>query len=316
LFFTLLFNLLYGGISDAASMIIKAFPKSDSVYIVSDLLCSMAYLLSYALPVSLFYALSKNAKRHPMNLQLKMPEHKTLKKYVAVLLSGLAVVTATAVVNSLIFPVSFSSDAQSAVGSFDYSKSYVVFLEFIASAIVPAFAEELLFRGLIVSNIKPYNKTAAVVVSALAFGLMHQNPRQLFFATAAGLILGVVYLATESIWCCIAIHFVNNFISVFQTYAQQIFGLDIAYLIIFFLDVFIIILGTIGGLWLLKNQKESRLAARDITDGIYGRFDSAALNNDNNNGMEYLKKAFLNPAFAVYVAICAILTAFSALLYW
>jgi hypothetical protein len=71
----------------------------------------MAYLLSYALPVSLFYALSKNAKRHPMNLQLKMPEHKTLKKYVAVLLSGLAVVTATAVVNSLIFPVSFRGNA-------------------------------------------------------------------------------------------------------------------------------------------------------------------------------------------------------------
>ena len=91
-------------------------------------------------------------------------------------------------------------------------------ISFISTAIVPAFAEELFFRGLLISNIRPYSEKGAIIISALAFGLMHQNLIQTVYATAAGLALGYVYVKTKSLWSVIIIHFANNFVSVVQSY--------------------------------------------------------------------------------------------------
>lgn len=72
-------------------------------------------------------------------------------------------------------------------------------------------AEELLFRGIVLRTLKPWGKQAAIIISALVFGLFHGNVVQIPFAFAVGVVLG--YVAVEhSIWWAIVLHIINNFV--------------------------------------------------------------------------------------------------------
>lgn len=58
----------------------------------------------------------------------------------------------------------------------------------------------------------------AVVVSALLFGLIHMTAEQIPFAVCAGLLLGYIYLKTQSIWSVVIIHAANNLVSYISMY--------------------------------------------------------------------------------------------------
>lgn len=87
-------------------------------------------------------------------------------------------------------------------------------------ALLPALIEELVFRGCVLRLLRSYGDWFAVVISAVLFGLMHGNLRQLPFATFVGLILGWLYVATNNIWLPMLVHFINNSISVVCEYAS------------------------------------------------------------------------------------------------
>lgn len=71
--------------------------------------------------------------------------------------------------------------------------------------------EELLCRGVVLGSLRErYGVTVAWLVSALFFGVLHVQPVQVINATAVGLILGYVYLATESMWSVMILHALNN----------------------------------------------------------------------------------------------------------
>ena len=61
--------------------------------------------------------------------------------------------------------------------------------------------------------IKEYNKTAAIILSALAFSLVHATVQQIPFAFLMGLFLGYLYVKYETLLIGIILHFINNFIS-------------------------------------------------------------------------------------------------------
>jgi membrane protease YdiL (CAAX protease family) len=93
---------------------------------------------------------------------------------------------------------------------------YAAVLHFISMSVVPAFCEEILFRGGVLANLLPFGEKRAILISALLFSLMHQNPEQFLYTFAAGIALGMIYVYTRSIWSCMLAHFVNNFISVIE----------------------------------------------------------------------------------------------------
>lgn len=299
LLFLLLSNLLMGGAQIFSTLFRGFVPDSDTVYIATDLVSSIAYLASFILPVPFFYIISRGIKTQPMNLTLTLPSPHSAFKLTAIVWAGISVIFAMAYLNSLIFPV--SSDSVSDLFDFDFTAPYKLVLSLISTAIVPAFAEEFLFRGLIVSNIKPYSKSAAVIISAVAFGLMHQNPMQLLYATAAGIVFGIVYIETESIWCCIVLHFINNFISVMQTYFSYILDENTANTLSFFFDVFVVVIGMIFAVVLLGALRKRRAKK---TVGVYGVYDNAS--EVFSERINFVKKAFLSPSFLVFVVLCAI----------
>ena len=70
--------------------------------------------------------------------------------------------------------------------------------------------EELLFRGVVLESIKKYNERFAIVFSALIFGLMHCNFTQAVNAFIIGLVLGAVYVRSDSIVPTCVLHILMN----------------------------------------------------------------------------------------------------------
>ena len=95
----------------------------------------------------------------------------------------------------------------------------------LSIAIVAPVLEECLFRGAIEGHLltiwkKPW---AAIVVSALIFGLIHMNPAQMLYASIIGVVLGWLRWRTDSIVPGIIGHILNNSIAVIT---MRIYGAE------------------------------------------------------------------------------------------
>ena len=89
-----------------------------------------------------------------------------------------------------------------------------------ASAVLPAFCEEFANRGMLLNGLKRLGAKKAILISALLFALMHLNIGQFGYAFLIGVFLGFLCLATGSIWPGIIIHFLNNGIVEYLTFAR------------------------------------------------------------------------------------------------
>ena len=89
----------------------------------------------------------------------------------------------------------------------------------LAMALQSATIEELLFRGVLMRLLNArFGSLPALIVSALIFGGVHKmNPdatwaSALAVAIEAGLLLGLAFLASGTLWLPIGIHFAWNFV--------------------------------------------------------------------------------------------------------
>ena len=74
----------------------------------------------------------------------------------------------------------------------------------------PVF-EELICRGVLLGSLRSrYGVTIAWLVSSLFFGILHGQPVQVVNAFVVGLVLGYVYIATDSLWAAMILHALNN----------------------------------------------------------------------------------------------------------
>ena len=82
----------------------------------------------------------------------------------------------------------------------------------IVTAVVfaPVF-EEFIFRGIILESLlRRHRRMVSVVVSAALFAIVHFQPAVVFTAFVSGLVLGTIYLHTNSIFATIILHSINN----------------------------------------------------------------------------------------------------------
>ena len=83
---------------------------------------------------------------------------------------------------------------------------------YLAVGILVPIAEEVVFRGAILRTLQKVfsNSWVAICISALIFGLAHGNMAQLPHAFLMGLLLGWMYVRTNSIVPGVVLHWVNN----------------------------------------------------------------------------------------------------------
>jgi membrane protease YdiL (CAAX protease family) len=81
----------------------------------------------------------------------------------------------------------------------------------VLTVVLAGPCEELLFRGFILTGVRQsYGAWTTVILTAFLFGLFHQDPVRLAGAFVLGLFFGILLLRSESIFCPIAAHMVNN----------------------------------------------------------------------------------------------------------
>ena len=83
----------------------------------------------------------------------------------------------------------------------------------LTAVLLPAVAEELFFRGALLSALEPYGTWPALILSSLAFALVHGNLYNFAGPLAAGMIYGYMTYALDSVWPAIFAHLLNNGLS-------------------------------------------------------------------------------------------------------
>ena len=112
-----------------------------------------------------------------------------------------------------IFP---SSEASYQEALISLSKTPIITL--IQVCLLAPVLEEILMRGFLLNGWSAaYGKPIALLISSLIFALLHFNMVQTLSAFFCGIVLGLLYLHTESLFCCILAHAGYNFISYITT---------------------------------------------------------------------------------------------------
>ena len=87
----------------------------------------------------------------------------------------------------------------------------IIWFGLLNIALVPAFCEELLFRGYVLRAFeKSWGPVLAIFISGLIFGFFHIQLGNVLPLTALGVILALMTWLSGTIWPAILAHFINN----------------------------------------------------------------------------------------------------------
>jgi membrane protease YdiL (CAAX protease family) len=170
--------------------------------VVGNLIYYSAFIIPFFLAI---YIKNKtNSEFTPLKIKIRANEIRLLIPTVAPTLA-------------LVFLISWlTSLLLSFIGEGNYvDVSGNLFIVILTHAIVPAIAEEALFRYIPIALISPYAKRGAILISAIYFALIHCNIYQLPYAFLAGIIFAASDIAFDSILPSVILHFVNNLVSIF-----------------------------------------------------------------------------------------------------
>ena len=82
--------------------------------------------------------------------------------------------------------------------------------------LAPIF-EEIFFRRVVIDRLRRYGDVPAIIFSGLAFGLIHGNFSQFFYATFLGMVFAAIYIHTGKLGYTIFLHMLINFMGGFYT---------------------------------------------------------------------------------------------------
>lgn len=105
--------------------------------------------------------------------------------------------------------------------------SLVLLAEFFVLTLLIGFAEETIFRGLMLNALKAHGFWRAAIITALLFGLSHalnglagksmaETGAQIFYAVAFGFAFAALVLKQGILWPLVIVHFLIDFASFLQ----------------------------------------------------------------------------------------------------
>lgn len=96
---------------------------------------------------------------------------------------------------------------------------YLLVLEI---TLIGPIIEEILFRGIILNGLlKKYSPAKAILFSSLLFSLIHGNLPQMFNALFFGILLGLIYIKTKSLYAVIFTHIIANTLSIILSALEE-----------------------------------------------------------------------------------------------
>ncbi len=265
---------------------------------LSAVIDTLSYLSYFILPALLYYAISQNKTTEPIRFKIRLSKYLPL-----MILSGIAIIQIAGIINGY-FDQFFGLEMP-VEDTTSYVTNTELVIMYMTISFAPAFAEEIMFRGVVYSNLRTFGKTFAVLASALTFALMHQNPSQFFYTMVAGIVMALIYEATSSIWGGVILHLFNNLYAILQSAIIYRYSETTATIILTLAQLSLIILGVISTIILMmvtkKNEAEKNIAPK----GIFG--DHA----DHHVGIMLeeisfktaMKAMFTTPGMLVYIIL-------------
>lgn len=190
---------------------------------------------------------------------------------------------------------------------------YLVFVGVIA--VTPAICEEMVMRGIVLSNYKKVDIKIAAIMNGFLFGVFHLGPQQFFYAFALGVIFAYVVEITDSIFSSMFCHFlINGFSATVAWIASRVhitaansniqfsslpLGQKLGYLIFFFILVVIFTPLLILVLKELDRMNGYKLHKRELAVKAYS--DTAAVKEKVMTWHIYL-------VIFLYIAFLAVVT--------
>ena len=287
----------FGLIGEGLIMLWEQFSNELFVDIATALTDAITYILGFMLPVCFYKLLAGKKTVEPMKLSPRLPRATFLY-----IMAGMAVILAFSYLNYyMISFTNYAAYAEENLWKESYDTPHAVVLSFLTMALIPAFVEEFLFRGLVQSNLRPFGRGVAIIGSAVVFGAMHQNIQQIFYATVAGLVFGYLYEETGSIWCGVLLHLFNNGFSVLESTIQQYWDQTSADRICILLEGAIYGIGAICLVLLICRRRR----APDFSNGCFEKtLPEAPTYTPYELDSARKVRIFFSPLMIAYFAIC------------
>ena len=207
-------------------------------------------------------------------------------------------------IGSLLSKVMSGGKASNPLTEYTNEPGYISIVIFCIAA--PVF-EELLCRKLLIDKSIRYGEKNAMLLSAVAFALLHMNFFQFFYAFGTGLVFAYVYIRTQKLLYPILMHsFINilggvlspivfSFSSVpelIQAYEQSNINLPLSSMVIELLILLycLIVLSLLfGGLILIIRRR--KIIFSNVFDGL---------------SANQFRITFMNPGMIIFVVFCIV----------
>lgn len=124
-------------------------------------------------------------------------------------------------------------------------------MQFLALCVMPAIAEELLFRGAFQGLMRPCGSAAAIFAPALLFGVLHLDLAQGLTAFACGVFFGWLAERSGSILPGMLLHLVNNALAFLTIYLRYYAPAEVS----FGVELFILLFFPAFGAWMICNAR-------------------------------------------------------------
>lgn len=212
--FSLLFEILTYGFH---SLILLKNANSLSNTSVNDYDFFCMSLSSFLSILVLIYFFSTNRRKKGIRY-LKLDYDR--KKFILLFIIALGILAISycygIVVEFLnrIFPI-LEQSVEEYESIFGDSSEKFAFAKYFYVIILAPILEELIYRGYLITELsQSFSKKTAIIVSAIVFGLYHINLYQSVFAMFVGVILGIIFVNTDSLLYSVITHMIYNALSV------------------------------------------------------------------------------------------------------
>ncbi len=170
-------------------------------------------ILVYALPTFLFSKLRGQDYLKTLDLN-PFP----FKKIPFLLALTLLALSAGLVINALFYFLGIGSASYTSLGSVilsDISTDYAPLYVILAYGAIPAFCEELLFRGVILTEYHKYSFLTAAIFSSTAYALCYFDLAGFPFYFLSGMLLAFAVRMTGSVFAAVFMRFAINIASIY-----------------------------------------------------------------------------------------------------
>lgn len=173
----------------------------------------LIYVVIFIIPIIVYLRVNKYKSRKMLKLH-----HVKVKYLPFIVLFGISTSVICALINAGTNALFSGLGIESTVTSTVSFASDSLFVIVVTMVFMPAFCEELLIRGVALTEYSKYGVSVSVLMTSVIFALFHGSPFTLPSLFVAGLLYGVMTHLFMSIWPSFICHFINNAIAVFIGY--------------------------------------------------------------------------------------------------